>query len=184
METVYLICFFLGTGFAIVSALLGGVFDSHADAGGHIDASGHDTGGHHFPLLSPVTICTFLSVFGGTGIIITKWVAPEASVGLHLSLAALSGLAVAAGVGAIFYVLFIRTQTSSALQYDKVLGIEAKVTTSIPREGLGEITYVYNGITFSAPAKIENQEKDVRQGEIVAIRKVVGHIFYVEPKEK
>src|SRR5688572_18288250 len=38
LEFIYLVCFFLGLGFAVLSALLAGVFSGHA--GPHVDAGG------------------------------------------------------------------------------------------------------------------------------------------------
>src|SRR3982750_3637828 len=71
LEFVYYVCFFLGLGFAVLSALLSGVFSGHVgphiDMGGaHVDMGGIHTDGSthigptegavHSPPLSPVSI--------------------------------------------------------------------------------------------------------------------------------
>src|SRR5262245_129095 len=82
LEFIYLVCFFLGLGFAVLSALLSGVFSGHIgphmDVGGaHVNMGGiHTDGTHvgptdgtvHYQPLSPVSIALFVTTFGGVGL--------------------------------------------------------------------------------------------------------------------
>ena len=64
LEGLYLICFFLGLGFAIISSLLSGVFsgDAEKSADAEVDTGGVDEG-FHFSPLSPVTLAMFIASF-------------------------------------------------------------------------------------------------------------------------
>jgi len=175
IEIVYLICFFLGLGFALISGLLSGVFgggDAHVDAGGH-DAH---VGDIHFSPLSPVVIAMFVASFGGAGLILKR-------VGLplygHIPLAALSGLVVGAIVFYFFWKIFSTAQASSEAHVDELVGTEAEVTTPIPANGVGEITYIVKQQRYSAPARaMDNREIPTRA--VVRIAKIVSNTYYVE----
>ena len=83
LDYVYFICFIIGLGYAILTAALTGVFDvTHGGHDGDV-SGGHDAGTHtgdsapadhsmHFSPFSPIMIATFMSAFGGGGIICTK----------------------------------------------------------------------------------------------------------------
>lgn len=183
-ETIYLICFFVGLGFAIISGLLSGVFGGghdgigHADLSGHADVGGHDVAGGdvHFPLLSPVTISMFLASFGGTGMILEKlgW-----SVLAQIPVATFSGVAVAGAVFYLFYKVFSITGASSAARESDIVGTEAQVMTKIPVDGIGEISYTIGVSRFTAPARSVDG-KEIGAPSLVKIAKVVGNSFYVE----
>src|ERR1043166_7681617 len=148
IDLTYYVCFFLGFGFAVVSALLSGVLSGthlHLDAGGgHIDHPGAaGDGGHdgtvHFSPFSPVVLAMFIASFGGAGLLFKKvlhW-----PVAIHMPLAAVSGLIVAAAVFAFFYKIFEVAQSSSESRASEMIGREAEVTVPIPHVGLGEIAY-------------------------------------------
>ena len=115
LEFVYLVCFFLGLGFAVLCALLSGLFtghmDAHMDSGGLHADGGHIAGGHegvHYSPLSPVTIAMFISTFGGTGILLKRFVRDQ--FWFHLPLAAVAAFAVAGLVSYIFYKILSTTQ--------------------------------------------------------------------------
>lgn len=192
IEIIYLVAFFLGLGFAVLSALLSDVF--HTDAGGagigdiDLQAGGPDvqlghpeglhTGGVHFPILSPVTISTFVASFGGMGIILLK-LKPEWGTILHIPISIVVGLGVAASVAYLFYRLFGKAQISSAPRDADLVGLEADVSVSIPVSGMGQISYVAMGIRSTGAAKTDDQT-EVKQGEKVKITKVSGGIFTVQ----
>ena len=54
MDTLYLILFFVGLAYAVLSIFIGGIFDIH-----------FDLSGGHLPFISPTTIGAFITVFGG-----------------------------------------------------------------------------------------------------------------------
>src|SRR5262249_54218385 len=80
---VYAVCFWVGLIFSLISGAMSGVFHGvHADSthigpdAGHIDGGHGGIGGGHtipdFPPFSPVTIATFVTVFGGAGMIFSR----------------------------------------------------------------------------------------------------------------
>src|ERR1035437_5145467 len=74
---IYAVCFGVGLLFAIVSAFLGHLFgghDVHVDVGtgGHAEAGFQETGMPGLSPFSPTTITSFLTAFGGLGMVFTK----------------------------------------------------------------------------------------------------------------
>ena len=177
LETVYLICFFVGLGFSVLSALLSGVFShglGHGDV--HHDLGGHADGQIHFPLLSPTTICMFVTSFGGTGIVLKKLGWPATA---HVPVAALSGFVVAGLVFLFFEKLFRMTGASSLARESEIPGTEAQVTAPIPLHGVGEIAYTIGTSRFTAPARAEDG-KEIGMQCVVRIARIVGNICYVK----
>ncbi|MBI3878489.1 MAG: NfeD family protein [Verrucomicrobia bacterium] len=181
---VYLICFGVGLLFTLVSALMSHGF-------GH-DATGHDTGGgtdghaeagfgsHDMPgfaALSPTTIASFVTAFGGLGMIFSKIGATQ-SAWVSVPLAALGGFAIAACVLWLFRAVFRSTQGSSESRVATLVGMTATVITAIPANGVGEIAYVQSGSRYTAPARAENGVP-LGNGATVKITRIVGTQFYV-----
>ena len=78
METlVYAICFCVGLLFTLLSAFFGHLFgghEGHTDigTGGHAEAGYTDTGMPGLSPFSPTTICSFITAFGGFGMIFSS----------------------------------------------------------------------------------------------------------------
>jgi len=184
IDIVYLICFFLGLGFAIISGLLSGVFSGHADA--QVDVGAHVHGGDlhstmgdqvHFPLLSPVVLAMFISTFGGSGLIFKKVLGfPLAG---HLPLAAVSAVGVALAVAYLFYKIFQLASGSSEASTEETVGSEAEVVTAIPADGVGEIAYIVKESRMNAPARSADG-KAIGGHTMVKIVKILGNVFVVE----
>ncbi|MSU60888.1 MAG: hypothetical protein EXS31_00585 [Pedosphaera sp.] len=181
---VYLICFGVGLLFTLASALMSHDF-------GH-DVTGHDTGGgadghaeagfgsHDMPgfaALSPTTIASFVTAFGGFGMILSKIEATQ-SPWLSAPIASLGGFAIAASVLWLFRAVFRKTQGSSESRVATLVGMSASVITPITAEGVGEIAYVQSGTRYSAPARAENSVA-IASGATVKITRIVGTQFYV-----
>jgi membrane protein implicated in regulation of membrane protease activity len=193
---VYLVCFGVGLLFTIVSAFMADVFggheiggdtggsdgaggDAHAGAGGHSEAGfgSHDMPG--FAPLSPATIASFVTAFGGIGMILTK-VNATSSVVISAPLAAVGGLTVAACVLWLFRTVFRHTQGSSESRVADLIGASATVITPIALNGVGEIAYVDGGSRYTAPARSEGG-LSVGNGQTVRITRIVGTTYYVAP---
>lgn len=181
---IYLLCFGVGLLFTIVSAVLGDVFGGHgADhdvgTGGHAEAGFEHTGMPGLSPFSPTTIASFITAFGGLGLIFSRI---EATKPVYISapLSALGGLAIAAGVFLMFNKIFSKTQSSSECQVALLVGTQATVITPIPQHGVGEIAYVQAGSRYTAPARSESGAA-VTGGATVKIMRVVGTQFYVAP---
>lgn len=187
MEVVYLVSFFLGLGFAIISGLLSGVFSGSGEMAGDVDVTGGhiEAGGHvvaqgdsvHLSPISPVTIAMFIATFGGTGIIMKKYFLLP--VFAHIPIAAASGFVVAAGVFYLFYRINKMAAGSSAPRIDEAIGVEAEVTTAIPANGMGEIAYALRESRFNSPAKTIDG-KELPAHAVVKVVKIVGGTYFVE----
>src|ERR1051326_8008830 len=99
---VYSICFGVGLLFAIVSAFLGHLFgghDAHVDigTGGHAEAGFQDTGMPGLSPFSPTTISSFITAFGGLGLIFSR-VKATSSPWISAPLSVLGALIIAAGI--------------------------------------------------------------------------------------
>jgi membrane protein implicated in regulation of membrane protease activity len=187
VEFIYLVCFFLGLGFAVLSGLLSGLFTGHV--GAHMDSGGlHGDGGHgghvgtdegtvHYSPLSPVTIAMFISTLGGTGILYKRFVNPQ--IWIHVPMAVASAVAVAGIVSWMFYRIMAATQSTSQPRSEEAIGMEAEVTVSIPNNGLGEIAYALRGARLTSSAQtVDNKELPART--VVKIVKQVGNTYIVE----
>jgi anaerobic C4-dicarboxylate transporter len=128
---------------------------------------------------SPTTIASFITAFGGFGMILTKIEATR-SPWISAPLAALAGLVIAFGVFWLFNTLFGKTQSSSEAKVGTLLGVNATVITPIPQQGVGEIAYVQAGTRYTAPARSESGA-GIAGGQTVRIQRIVGTQFYVAP---
>lgn len=179
---VYAICFGVGVVFALLSVIfghLGHSGDMDADHG-TLDAGGAEAGfGTHempgFEPVGPTTIATFITAFGGIGMVVNQ------SENLHrLSgiFAALGALVIAAIVGWGFAATFRWAQGSSEGRVAALAGTIATVITPIPTGSVGEIAYVQGGTRYSAPARADDGAA-IANGSTVKISRVVGTQFYV-----
>jgi membrane protein implicated in regulation of membrane protease activity len=185
LEFIYLVCFFLGLGFALLSGLLAGVFTGHAgahiDSAPHMDGGGalegaHSAGNVQYSPLSPVTIAMFISTFGGVGILMKNAGFP---LYVHIPVAAFSGIIVGGLVSYAFYRIMLATQASSHARANEAIGTEAEVTIPIPHVGLGEVAYVLRGSRYTNSAKTVDG-KELPVATIVKIVNQVGTTFIVQ----
>jgi membrane protein implicated in regulation of membrane protease activity len=185
---VYLICFGVGLLFTIASAFMAEVFGGHGAEGGGVDAHAEGAGGHAeagfdshdmpgFSPLSPTTIASFITAFGGIGMILSSIDATR-SVFINAPLAALGGFGIAASVFMLFRSVFRRTQSSSESKVAQLVGTTATVLSPIGPGGVGEIAYVQGGTRYTAPARSED-DSPFANGQTVRITRIVGTSFYV-----
>jgi len=183
---IYLICFGVGLLFTIISAFAADVFGGHdADAGG---AAGHDAhaeagfGAHDMPgfsPLSPTTLASFVTAFGGFGMIFSRIEATR-SPWISVPLSLLGGLAVAVVVFWLFRTVFRQTQSTSESRVAGLVGATGTIITPIAENGVGEIAYVDKGTRYTAPARSEKGTA-IANGQTVKITRVVGSQFFVVP---
>lgn len=177
---IYLTCFGLGLVVAIISAFFAdaGGHDGHVDLhAGHAEAGfdAHDMPG--FSALSPTTLSSFVTAFGGFGLIFSK-IEATSSPWISVPLSLIGGLAVAAGVFVLFNKIFHATQSSSEGRVGQLVGHEATIITPIATGGAGEIAYVQGGSRYTASARAEDS-RTIAAGATVRIVRVVGTQFYV-----
>lgn len=186
----YVACFGIGLLFTIVTAFLGHLFGGHdADAGpggGDVGSGGHAEagfGGDHMPAitpLSPTTIASFVTAFGGFGMILSRLEATRSPL-LSLPLSLLGGLTIAFLVFLLFRTLFARTQSSSESHVAGLVGREASIITPVPPGGVGEIAYVDGGVRYTAAARTLDG-RPVAAGATVVVCRIVANQFYVAPR--
>ncbi len=181
-QYVYLVCFLIGLLFTIISLFFGhalGGTDAHPDVGtgGHAEAGYEHTGMPGITPFSPTILCSFLTAFGGFGLIFTDIDATK-NIWISAPLSLLSGLIIAAGVFWLFAAIFHSTQSSSESHLGSLLGRTATVISPIPAAGVGEIAYVQDGTRYTAPAR-EQTGVAVGTGQTVKITRVAESQFFV-----
>lgn len=181
-QHVYLLCFLVGLIFTICSLFFGHHFggtDAHVDVGtgGHAEAGFEHSGMPGITPFSPTTICSFLTAFGGFGLIFSS-IPATTNVWVSLPLSVFAGLVIASGVLWIFNAMFRKIQCSSEGRISALVGATATVITPIPPAGVGEIAYVQGGSRYTAPAR-EQSGAPVGQGQTVKITRVSESQFLV-----
>lgn len=162
----------------------------HTEAG-HINGGHHDTGhpgasenaggsqsilSWFAVLINPLVAVSFLTVFGGLGIMGIKFFMWSSVVVFVVAL--ISAVAVAA----IFYNFVVipiyRSENTSNVSREQLIGMRAEVTTDILERGFGTIQYTVNSIRCTGPAR-HIEDRSVRQGQTVFICKIENNTFYV-----
>jgi membrane-bound ClpP family serine protease len=180
-QYVYLACFLLGLLFTVLSFFFGhvGVHDGHMDVGthGHAEAGYENSGMPGVSAFSPTIVCSFITAFGGFGMIFSHIHATE-SIWVSMPISLLGGLIIAMGVFFMFAAIFHHTQSSSESHLGSLIGRTATVITPIPTSGVGEIAYVQAGTRYTAPAR-EEHGVAIRNGQTVKIMRVSESQFFV-----
>lgn len=181
---IYLGCLGFGLLFTILSAVLGHVFggvDHHFDVGTHgsVDAGFDHSGMPGVSIFSPVVISSFITSFGGFGLVFHQ-IERTRSVWVSAPLAAACAFAVAVGAFFLFNAIFEKSQASSEVRLSTLVGKTATVITPIPANGVGEIAYVTAGTRCTAPAR-EQTGTPVATGQTVKIMRVGESQFFVTP---
>ena len=178
---IYLVCLGVGLVFTLISALAGHVFGGGHDhvggSGGHAEAGVDASDMPGISAFSPTVIASFITAFGGFGIIFTQIEATRKPF-VSAPLAIAGGFVVGGGVLWLLRQLFRKTQSSSESKVSTLAGLTATIITPIPENGVGEIAYVQAGTRYTAPAR-EESGAAITSGKLVTITRVVGSQFYV-----
>jgi amino acid transporter len=182
-QYVYFGCFLLGLLFTVASFFMGhvGGGDGHADVGtgGHAEAGFEHSGMPGISVFSPTVICSFITAFGGFGMIFSRIDATR-NVWVSAPISLLGGFIIAGGVFFLYSAIFHRTQGSSESHVGSLVGHTATVITPIPPLGVGEIAYVQGGTRYTAPAREPNGAA-VANGQTVKITRISESQFFVSP---
>lgn len=163
MQTLYLGCLALGVIFAIVSVLVGDVIGDALH--GVFDFVSVD-------FLNPTVLAGGITVFGGAGILLTRYSALEAGAIIALSLLA------AAFLGVLMYLGVVKpmekSEMSNGFSMSDLPGKIGEITIPVPATGYGEIMVkfgVSNSLHTAAsfdhellPAGIKVVVVEVREG--------------------
>ena len=175
---VYICLLALGVVYAMFAGAMGwlsdlGGADVHVGVGGHLDAG-------HFHPISGTTAATFITGFGGGGIVahyLLEW-----GFLPGILTATLSGLVLAAAAYGVMELIFKQTQAGSEYGVHEAVGRDAEIITAIPEGGTGEVAYVVRGQREQGAARSADG-KAIPRGRPVVIEKVAGQTVYVRPKE-
>lgn len=166
----------------IVYAVIAGALGWLSDIGGggiHMDGGGHFDAGHAHPI-SGTTIATFITGFGGGGILAHYLFEWRTVPGLGFAFG--SGLVLAAAAFGVLELIFSQTQAGAEFTTEEVTGREAEVITTIPEGGAGEIAYQIRGQREQAAAR-STSGAGIAKGRTVVIEKVMGSTVHVRPKD-
>lgn len=172
MRSLFLTCFWTGVILAIVSFVLGRLFD-FIDIDGDLDIQG----GTPFMTVSPlkpIIIVTFITVFGGVGVMsMESW-----SSMISLFIALIAAFFVSYIVYRWIVVPLYRAQNTSTIFQKELVGHEACATLGMVGESFGKITYLINGNTYTSPARSIDGAR-INTGDKVVIVKIENNIFWV-----
>ena len=178
---IYAICLVAGLMFTLVSVVAGHFFGGHdghvAGSGGHAEAGADSSDMPGISIFSPTIMASFVTAFGGFGLIFTQFPATARTV-ISAPLSIFCALLVAGGLYKFLSSVFRHTQSSSESHVARLAGTEASVISPIPENGVGEIAYVVGGARYTAPARVENGTA-IANGKSVKITRVVGTQFFV-----
>lgn len=183
MEYGYTIIFLVGVIYTVVTFFLGGLlglahFDTHIDTHFDIHFDPHSvTPTFTISPLKPITIVSFITVFGGVGIMGTRL---GISGIIVFILAVVTGLITSFVLYRFIVVPLYKAQNTSAVSRVKLIGIKATVISPIFENGFGTIAYVVNGSKYNGPAQ-HVSKRAVEQGEEVIVYDIKNNIFYVQP---
>ncbi|HEY2328798.1 MAG TPA: NfeD family protein [Verrucomicrobiae bacterium] len=177
---IYAICLVFGLMFTLFSAFAGHLFGGHGEVGtgGHADAGFSNDGMPGVSFFSPTILASFLTAFGAFGFILSE-IPATASVWLNAPISFVTALFVAFGVLWLMNTFFRKTQGSSEALVGKLVGTTASLASPIPENGVGEISYVFGGSRYSAPARSEDGHA-IGAGKTVKITRIVGTQYFVE----
>lgn len=186
MAVLFGVCLAIGVIYAVIILIGGGLsqvdvpgIDLHLDqpdvSGGDVDLSGSVK----IPSLSPVAIASFVTAFGGVGLIAQGLF--NASDVWSLVAAAVGGLVVAALAHFAFTYFLIKPQGSSEVTLKDIIGAVAEVVTPIPADSVGEIAFVAQGGRVTCPAKSATGQS-IHRNTTVVIERMVGGVAFVRPQ--
>jgi membrane protein implicated in regulation of membrane protease activity len=202
LNCIYFSLFFVGLGYAIFIVITGGLSGidlpdvdidvPQIDLPGDVDIPGADIhiGGPDLPAagidapdvsvspLSPITIASFVTTFGGVGVIATQFFEVDPRISL---LWATGGALVLSGLMFLFYSqVLIRSQGSSEVRRSELIGLEAEVTVPIGESAPGQVTYSTKSGRMSSMAR-SMDGRAIPRGQFVKIVRMIGPIMLVRP---
>jgi membrane protein implicated in regulation of membrane protease activity len=204
LNCVYFILFGVGLGYAIIAVLLGQIShielphgvdvdlpgvdlhpggpDLHLDVGIAHDIS-HDVDHPQVGLspLSPITIATFITTFGGVGFLLNNFTTLSPLLGGVI--AAASGLLLSGTMFLLYTRVLMAAQGSSEVQTGDYISKTGEVTAPIPQGRVGEVALVVRGSRVTMTAR-SSDGSAIPRGALVTVTDVVGGVLVVRPREE
>lgn len=202
LNCVYFALFFLGVGYALFIVISGGLSNidmpnvdidvPQVDLPGDVSVPGADVhiGGPDIPAggldapdvsvspLSPITIATFVTVFGGIGVLSIQFFKVDPR--LSLVFATVGALLCSALMFLFYSQVLIRSQGTSEVRRAELIGLEAEVTVPIGETAAGQVSYSTKAGRMSSPARSLDGSA-IPRGQLVKIVRIVGAQVLVRP---
>jgi hypothetical protein len=187
-ETFYLTCFLTGLLLTIVSFVFGSHFHLpihfhlpvHLPSGLHLHAP-HAARGDHASPFNLTVLLMFLTWFGGAGYVMTH--SRSAAAGLAFTVAFVAGF-IGGGLMYLFMVrVFIANEHPLREEDFEMVGILARVSSTIRETGTGELIYTQQGTRRSCGARSDDGRPIERGVEVVVMHYEKG-IAYVRRFEE
>jgi membrane protein implicated in regulation of membrane protease activity len=204
LSCIYFAMFLLGFGYALFVVITGGLSDidvpnvdidiPQIDLPGDVDipGAGVHIGGPEIPAagfdapdiqvspLSPITVATFVTTFGGIGVLAVQLFEVNPAWSL---LWATGGALFLSGLMYLFYSqVLVRSQASSEVHRSETIGLQAEVTVPISETSPGQVTYLTKLGRMSSMARSLDGSA-IPRGQFVRIVRVVGQVALVQPAE-
>jgi membrane protein implicated in regulation of membrane protease activity len=202
LNCIYFALFFIGVGYAIFIVITGGLHDidlpdvhvdvPQIDLPGDVDIPGANihVGGPEIPAggidapdvsvspLSPITIASFVTSFGGIGVLATQFFNVDARLSL---LYATGGALLISGLMFVFYSqVLLRSQGSSEVRQSELIGLPAEVTVPIGEASAGQVSYSTKAGRMSSTAR-SLDGSPIPRGQLVEIVRFAGSQALVRP---
>jgi membrane protein implicated in regulation of membrane protease activity len=203
LSCVYFVLFFIGVGYAIFLVVSGGLSNidmpnvdidvPQVNLPGDVQIPGADVhiGGADVPAavgldspdvsvspLSPITIATFITVFGGLGVITLQFLDIDPRWSL---LIATGGALLCSAAMFVFYSrILIGSQSSTQVRGSELIGVEAEVMVPIGETTPGQVSYVTKAGRMSSVARSADGSA-IPRGQFVRIVQATGSQVLVQP---
>lgn len=179
MLFVYIGCLAFGILYSLGALILGGHDAGHGGGFDHGGGDVHAGDSADMPSpFNPLVMASAISTFGAAGLV------GKIGFGMGDIKSSLLGLVFAGIIGTVMFFGVVRfmynSQSDSTFSISDLAGYEGEVITPIPEKGMGEISYLINGVRYSIPARA--LEGSLNRGEAVRIKEVSGGIAYVSRK--
>jgi len=170
METLYWICFIFGILYTIIVVIFGDILESTMDA--TLEWLQLD----NLPFIQPITLIGGISIFGGAGILLSRYSQ------LHTGYTFLLSLAIGMFGVILLYFIYVKpmenAETSLAYSVSQLVGKLASVSVSIPAEGFGEVI-VKTGAGVSNHIAASFDQKPIAAEQSTVVVEVKEGILYV-----
>lgn len=170
IEQIYWGCLFGGLLFAVVTLLFGDLLGDQLN--GLFDSLAFD----HLDFLQPMVLVSGITVFGGTGVMLTRYtqITPRLTIFLSLLLAILLSI--------LIYFAYVKpmknSENSIAYSMQDLVGLPGEVSVAIPGKGYGEVILKIGAGHVNHIAISQNQ-KELPIGTKIFVTKVAEGIVSV-----
>jgi hypothetical protein len=202
LNCVYFALFFIGVGYAVFILITGGLSSIDlpdvdidiptVDLPGDVDIPGADihigsaeiaAGGIDAPdvsvsPLSPITIASFVTSFGGIGVLCLQFF--DLDPRMSLVWATTGGVVISGAMFLFYSQVLIRSQGSSVVRRSELIGLNAEVMIPIGQTSPGQVSYSTKTGRMSSMARSADG-RPIARGELVEIVRMIGQLALVKP---